>query len=136
MADQAKGRQRLNDFANSLRGEPFEWGRTDCAALVVGAVNALTGSETLKHSWKSQRGLRGIESRENGFSGVLAPFCDVIENPNFITSGDVLIAEDGQGAMIALGKRMYMTSDHDAGVEYVKMDPPEGFTIYRVRDEI
>lgn len=128
----AKGKARLSDYANSVRGAPFEWGTTDCACIVRDSLNALSGSRTFKQSWKTQRGARGAETRENGFNGALSGFCDVV-HPRFIDAGDVAILEDT--AAVYLGKTVFLMSDHEHGVQFIKMILDDDVLCFRLRSD-
>lgn len=35
--------ERLADYVESMRDDPFEWGKNDCATFAAGAVEAITG---------------------------------------------------------------------------------------------
>ena len=54
----------LMDYVRSVLDEPFEWGRTDCAALVVGATRAMYAKDILKAGkWTTRAGALRVLSR-------------------------------------------------------------------------
>ena len=116
---------RLIDFAQSVLGEPFVLGKTNCSILCARAIDAMTGSnhwktfaevattdkaelaEASKHRTKA-------EFEAAGFSKV---------RKNFEQPGDVLIGwkEPFERTGVALGSGRVLTSSRQKGVVIVPL---------------
>lgn len=87
----------LAEWAHEVRGQPFEWGRTDCASLMREGLRRISGVDPVPEmSWGSlktgQRILKskGLEERIAEAGGVL-----VEEGPAFAQGGDILFVPEG-----------------------------------------
>lgn len=93
--------ERLADFLQSRRLEPFAWGSNDCCCFVADAIAAMTGTD-LATSW------RGTYDSETGAARVLVPYGSVyglavaklgqpLDVPALAQRGDVVwVAPDGR----------------------------------------
>jgi len=111
---------RLMDLAAREVGKPFEWGKTNCAALAAAAVDAMFGTELFTKSISARctsaaRGLalsRRRETRET----LLALGASLID-PAFRQVADIIVAFDDpwECCHIILG-RTCLTSSPEKGV--------------------
>ncbi|MCK4300178.1 MAG: hypothetical protein KAX80_11630 [Planctomycetes bacterium] len=85
----------LMDYVSSVLDEPFEWGRTDCASLVRGAVGAMYGHDVLKVGrYKTLAGARRTLKLVGSYKDALA-HAGAEEVPiGFRQRGDVAILPD------------------------------------------
>ena len=125
----------LNEYAQSVLGQPFVWGETDCAYLVVGAVRAMYGADVLKlGTWTTRTGAlralrRGGSPRDAferaGAVEVSYPFRqrgDLVQLP-----GEEAEGFPGLGIVVRAG---VLTVDQD---EIVLIAPPDPeMTVWRL----
>lgn len=99
---------RLTAYLEGLRGQPFRWGRLDCAIFVAGAVEAMTGADFAR-GWRGYRteaaGLRALADK--GFADHAALVASILPecHPSQARPGDVVLMADNalgilQGRMI------------------------------------
>lgn len=110
----------LMEYAMKVRGEPFAWGRTNCAALVAASVDVMTGSGLFAY----QQSLNLTEAKARQLSvdrhtrAVLldAGLCRVV-NPVKSQRGDILLCmENGwECSHVVLG-RVALSSTPERGV--------------------
>ena len=89
-------RVRLEAYLRDLRGQPFVWGRLDCALFAAGAVEAMTGVDLA-------RGWRGYRSQAEGLRKLAAAgyetHADLVAkslteiHPSAVQMGDVVLIE-------------------------------------------
>ncbi len=116
---------RLLEYATSVRGLPFEWGQTNCAALVAGSVDAMTGSAL--YNLQGELGLdeplaRELSAQRFTRSTLLDAGLIKIAGINYAQRGDVVLAysEEWECSHVCLGKYV-LTSSPDRGVFFGRM---------------
>lgn len=84
----------LFEYVEAVKGQPFEWNRTNCAALVAGCIDAMYGSDLFE--WQAKTRL--TEKRAAVFSkhratreALLVIGCAIV-SPSYIHRGDILLA--------------------------------------------
>ena len=101
----------LAEYLEEWRGQPFEWGKTDCGQFVAGALHVMSGEplgEILKdvRAYSSETGaIRAARSLGFGLmEGRLRSLglSDVSGGIAFAQRGDILVADRG-GFLDALG---------------------------------
>lgn len=116
---------RLADYVESVRGAAFEWGSTNCGALVAGAIDAmfrtdisqhmdlLCGNETVARSSSDERITHALLERL-GFSPQ--------PNPLLAKRGDVVYAvADGWECCHVVMGRYALSSTPQHGVCFVPL---------------
>lgn len=85
----------LIEWARSVIGEPFEWGRTDCASLARGAVLAMyEGAEpkvSVGPGWSTEKGALRAHARTGGVSSVLRRLGAEEVEPTCAQRGDFVL---------------------------------------------
>jgi len=125
-------------FVEVHEGEPFEWGRTDCATLARGGVAAMYGEDLLPDLpiWRSQRGALKASRR-------LGPIIDALKalgaervSIRFAQSGDILIPdpdEDGLPRLAIVWNAAALCSSPEHGVTLVPLAViPRGTPLWRL----
>lgn len=84
--------ERLAEFIEARRFEPFAWGSNDCALFAADAVNLLTGADHAVNlrGYKTERGAMGKIKRAGG----LRAFAKALPEkpPGLAQRGDVVLA--------------------------------------------
>ena len=114
-------RERLLAYAVSMSGKPFAWSQTDCAVVVMGAVDAMIGGSRLTdlckgryHSAREARRLqRDIDARR-----ALLDIGAVVVPARACQCGDVLIGQANGFvcAHICLSRDYSLASSPESGV--------------------
>lgn len=91
---------RLFGWSESVVGEPFIWGETDCGSLVKGAVESMYG-ETPKpwreHTYTSEKEALRVQVQVRGVSGALRSLGAEDVTLAYAQSGDVVVRPPRQG---------------------------------------
>lgn len=111
-------------WAESLRGAPYVWGRTDCAALVRGAWTVIFGGDpwAALPRWRTPRGALRVLARGGGIDVLLTQVGAQSVPQAYAQAGDVLVFDDPQepghaiGFAIAVPPGRWLTSTPAAGV--------------------
>lgn len=112
----------LVHYANSVLGESFKWGRTDCFSVVRNGLRAMYGRDlfrgvgTYRTTAKAKafhKAHAGIPLKEYGFKKIARNFCqagDVIIWPNMdprgfpqfgiVVGGKILVSKEGMGPQV------------------------------------
>ncbi len=129
----------LVEFANAANGQPFEWGRTDCASLVRRGLQTVFGVDVWKGHvgiYKTKRGAVTVAGKVDYEDALLASGA-VEVGYHFGTSGDVALSpkEDEHGMFsvaLLVPARKALTSAPREGVVIVdKLRLEEGTRFYR-----
>lgn len=130
-------RTRLHQWARAMRGQPREWGRTDCGALARGALMTMFGRDVLAHvpSWTTSREAARVHRQVGSIAKVLdALATEKHTDLNFLHAGDLIVSTEmgeslGQESVaVCVDSRQCLISTPD-GVEW---DLPSPGTVYRV----
>lgn len=124
----------LFDWARSVCGEPYVWGRTDCASLVREAHRLMYGEGRFDvGEWTSKTGALRVSKRVGGVVGALEAAGAEDVHPGKAQQGDVLVraAEDADGHPVCgvLIARRVLSSDPERGVWW---EPYRGVVADRV----
>jgi hypothetical protein len=89
-------RLRLLTWAESVRGLPFEWGRTDCAALTRAALTMCFGRDVAPEvpMWRTAQQAAVVLARYGGVPGVLEGLGATRHTLMFARAGDVVCAPE------------------------------------------
>jgi hypothetical protein len=115
-------RPRLDDYLRGVRGQPFAWGRLDCALFCAGAVEAMTGQD-LARGWRGYRteaaGLRKLE--EAGFVTHVELLASLLPevHPSAVNVGDIVVLS---GVTLALVQGRLALAIGPDGLGPVSMD--------------
>ena len=99
----ADWRPRLDQYLRDLRGQPFVWGRLDCALFCAGAVEAMTGVD-LARGWRGYRtetaGLRKLS--QAGFASHVEYLASLLPevHPSQVVIGDIVVLSDVTLALV------------------------------------
>lgn len=117
---------RLHRAVDELVGEPFRWGETDCASVVIRAVEAIYPPDDVplprdQPSYDDE----GAALRAHAETGGVGPALEAEGAERvplaFARSGDVLVGLDPQGgvpgAAVVVGPRYVVASERDGVVE-------------------
>lgn len=140
---------RLNSMKEKVLGEPFEWGRTDCATLVVRALEAMYPPDDVplpaeRPSYGDESGALRAHAATGGVSDVLRAQGAEEVPLNFARQGDVLIGVDEAGgvpgAAIVVENR-YLVASEEEGVVLRRLRDlreagGEGVTVLRVPHDV
>jgi hypothetical protein len=80
----------LIEWAERMKGLPFEWGQTDCATLTMRGLELLTGRDFPDYRWATEAGAWKVAERELP-SSVLTAYGLVEVDPGFQRCGDVIL---------------------------------------------
>ncbi|WP_372808297.1 DUF6950 family protein [Pontiella sp.] len=116
---------RLIEFAAAVKGMPFEWGNTNCAALAAGAVDAMLGTD----HFAAQRALDLSEERAREMSNacetrkaLLDAGLMPVENPRLAQRGDIIYAVfDGWECVHVVVGKYALSSTMERGVCFVRL---------------
>ena len=121
-------------LARAVEGQPFEWGRTDCATLARRGLTTIYGRDVWAGhvgTWKTRRGALGSAGRTDPENALRASGAVPVP-PNYAWSGDVALGAslDAHGmprVSLLLPNRKALTSTPDRGVVVVdKLSLTEG----------
>ena len=129
----------LVEWAESVRGQPYEWGVTDCATLVMDACAAMYGREMFPEvkRWTTcktaVRRLKVVGSMEDV---LIAKGAEEIQ-PNFLQGGDIAIELRDEvsrlGGAYVFVRPYFFTSTPEDGVLVLTRRQVIGLTtIYRL----
>lgn len=130
----------LQTWASSLIGEPFRWGRTDCASIVIEAQRIIYGMDVFHlPKWKSKAKALQTLVDVKGMRTVLRRYADQVGR-GFLQMGDVVLLKNGcdaletDGLMLVVRDYVLSTSP-DEGVIRVPLEaiPKKRVTFWRVR---
>lgn len=133
---------RLVEWCDDVQGEPFEWGATDCASLVAGALEAMYDQDLVGDtlpSYDSEEEAREAHEDTGGPSTVLRALgCEEIAL-NFARQGDVIIGvgeEAGMEGCAVVVASEFVVASEKRGVERrplraLRRAAPEGVTVLR-----
>ncbi|KKK75641.1 hypothetical protein LCGC14_2871690, partial [marine sediment metagenome] len=130
----------LQTWAGSLIGEPFRWGRTDCASIVIEAQHIMYGTYVFNvPKWKGKvKALRTL-AEVKSIRAVLRKYADPVGR-GFLQMGDVVLLKNGcdvletDGLMLVVRDYALSTSP-DEGVIRVPLEAiPKKATFWRVRE--
>lgn len=113
---------RLVEWQGRVLGEPFEWGRTDCASLVVGALEAMYDELPLEGPVPEYEGERDAVLAHKATGGVAEALAEGGADRvdlNFARQGDVLIGLPEQGGLpgaAVVVESSYVMASEDLGV--------------------
>ena len=128
----------LLEWASSLIGEPFRWGRTDCASIVIEAQRLMYGVDVFHlPKWKSKaKALRTLSGAKN-IRAVLRRHADQVGR-GFLQMGDIVLVKNGcdvletDGLMLVLRDYALFTNP-ETGVIRVPLEAiPKRVTFWRV----
>lgn len=111
---------KLHEWALSVAGQPFAWGKTDCGSLVRQAFALMYGRELVELPiWGTEHGAMRALAETGGVERVLREL-DAVEVPrSFAQQGDVFCEADGghgvASAAVLVGGD-WICSDHERGV--------------------
>lgn len=129
----------LQAWAASLIGEPFQWGRTDCASIAIEAQRLMYGADVFHlPKWKSKaKALRTLESAK-GIRAVLRKHAQQVGR-GFLQMGDIVLVKNGcdvletDGLMLVVRDYALFTNP-ETGVIRVPLEAlPKRATFWRVR---
>ncbi len=130
----------LLEWAGSLIGEPFKWGRTDCASIVIQAQRLIYGSDVFHlPKWKSKakalRTLVGVKGMRSVLQGCADPV-----GRGFLQMGDIVLIKNGCDELETDGLMLFVRdyalfTNPETGVIRVPLEtiPAKGTTFWRVR---
>lgn len=129
----------LEQWAAGMIGEPFAWGRTDCASLVIKGQRIIYGVDVFHTpAWKSKaKALRTLVDVK-GFRAVLKRYANQVGR-RFLQAGDIVLVGKGcselqtDGLLIVI-RDYALASSPDLGVLSVSLDaiPVKSTTYWRV----
>jgi len=136
---------RLVEWQTSVLGRPFEWGRTDCGALVWSALEAIYPEDDVPlppgiRPWRSEPAALRLFARVGGVAGALRAGGAETVPLAFAQNGDIIIAAGPEGgvpgAAIVVGPG-YVVANRERGVERRSLrnlresDPPGALEVWR-----
>ena len=97
---------RLFHWADTVVGEPFKWGVTDCATLVTAAHVVMYGVDVFKWpTYKSLKGAMTAKAKVGGIRKALKKDCTQV-GIKFARTGDIVLikheGEDGMGVVVGM----------------------------------
>lgn len=103
--------ERLNDYIESRRDTPFEWGTNDCCMFAAHAIEAMTGENPAAEfvrKYKKQRSAQKIIKDHGGdLAGLICTKLGQEIDPRQAQRGDVMLVqiptEDRECAAVCLG---------------------------------
>jgi hypothetical protein len=137
--------RRLVEFVRLMNGQPFEWGRTDCATLVRRGLKTEFGEDVWKGhvgTWKTKRGALGVSGRTDYEDALRASGATEV-GIHYAWSGDVALAsrEDDHGMFstgLLVPTRKVLTSTPETGVvllDKLQLQPGTKFFRYGVNPD-
>ena len=130
----------LQTWAGSLIGEPFRWGRTDCASIVIEAQHIMYGTYVFNvPKWKGKVKALRVLANVKGMRCVLRVYADPVGR-GFLQMGDIVLLKNGcdelgtDGLMLVVRDYALFTNP-ETGVIRVPLEaiPKKGTTFWRVR---
>lgn len=85
---------RLHQWATGLEGQPFRWGETDCASLLLGALHAMSPDPLGLPRWHDARSAR--RARPHSADALLRSAGLTVVSPPYIQPGDLAVIDDTQ----------------------------------------
>ena len=84
--------ERLADFIEARRYEPFAWGMNDCALFAADAVNMMTDTDHAEalRGYKTERGAASKIKKVGGLRGFAHAFTE--KPPGLAQRGDLVLA--------------------------------------------
>ena len=129
----------LEQWAAGMIGEPFRWGTTDCASLVIKGQTLIYGVDVFHTpQWKSKaKALRTLVDRK-GFRSVLTRTAYQVGR-RFLQAGDIVLVRKGcselntDGLMLVI-RDYALSTDPSLGVLSVSLDaiPITSTTYWRI----
>ncbi len=126
-------------WAGSLVGEPFRWGSTDCASIVVTAQRIVYGADVFHQpKWRSKAKALRTLAEVKSLRAVLRKYADQVGR-GFLQMGDIVLVRNGCDALetdgLMLVVRDYaLSTSPDEGVIKVPLSAiPQRATCWRVR---
>ena len=128
----------LNEFANTVTGQPFAWGVTDCFTLALRAIDAMYGTdleERFVNQWHDEASAAEY-AQTFSVSDYFADLGECIELP-FLRAGDVLEKEDEQGmprVAVVVGRHVLASApEHDVLLFPLRLlDKDKGWRAWRI----
>ncbi len=119
-------RTDLIAWAEAVRGESYEWGRTDCGALARTAVRAMFGQDLVPFlAWGTEAEAARVLEEVGGIAGVLLGLGAVPCTRNFLNSGAIIVEpvnEDGFTPVLVYVEPVVVTSHPTTGVRWYTRD--------------
>ena len=103
-------RVRFGAYITSVKNQPFEWGKLDCALFAAGAVKAQTGLDLAVDFRGYRTELGGLrKARKLGFADHVDVFARALPSADRLRVGDIaIIQEDGRRALgVVQGRGVY-----------------------------
>jgi len=125
-------------WASELRGEPYEWGRTDCGSLAREAIGIVTGSDPFPETpaWTSPEAAKASLKALGGFQAAMEGLGAREVALAYAQSGDVARTPPTEEhpahlAVIVAGRALVTTEE--AGVHLVELSQlPERTVLWRL----
>ena len=90
--------ERLADFMDSVRDEPFSWGEHDCCQFAAKAVEAITGENpAARWVYDSSQGAKELLDANGGVEGLVTQALGAPVHPSRMQRGDVVLADLDNG---------------------------------------
>ena len=129
----------LQTWAGSLIGEPFRWGTTDCASIVIEAQRIMYGVDVFNlPKWKSKakalRTLVGVKGMRSGLRR-----CADQVGRGFLQMGDIVLVKNGcdeletDGLMLVVRDWALFTNPKTGVIRIPLEVIPKKATFWRVR---
>jgi hypothetical protein len=99
--------QRLSDYIESRKDEPFAYGSHDCCQFAAGAVEAVTGENPADPwNYRNEIGAYRLMAEAGGIDGLITQALGNPVNAAQAGRGDVVLAEleNGPTAGVCLGR--------------------------------
>lgn len=95
--------ERLAEFIESRRGEPFAFGTHDCCQFAAGAIEAITGDNPARHwAYANELGAARIIHEAGSLEAVVTEALGDPVHPSQAGRGDVVIAELDRGDTVGV----------------------------------
>ncbi len=125
---------KLIEFAEEVRGNEYEWGETDCAKIVLMAIDTMYDNSPQEKlpSWTTEIGAKRALSKLGGVRGGLLKLGASQVAHGFEQTGDIIVKyEDGFPTLGVILSDGILMSTHEDGVyitsQYLNYDE-----VYRV----
>lgn len=129
----------LNDFIDSRRETPFQWGRNDCALFCADAVQAVTGNdfaEAYRGRYSTAIG-SVIALRDAGHDSIASVITGFFGDPvpvDYLQRGDIAFFNHGRGDTIGIVCGANVAAPGESGLVFFDMSMCEkGWRVCRKR---
>lgn len=98
--------ERLINAVETAKVLPFRYGLHDCCTFAAHCVDAMCGSGLMSrmqrdHPYSDEEGATARIAEAGGFAALVSEYLGApMDNPNFASPGDVVLAEDGEGKQV------------------------------------